>query len=133
MAANPDEAMKKDTEKIIPGDTCALLRSQDSSSSLLAVLIHRYWKQGDGLPSTLLLWIKRDSTEELAEDKSRYICTTGNDHSHVFRRLIHIKFAINDHESEVTNAIKEKPFSRLADGSSYVLYRILLYCSDFQK
>lgn len=129
-APNPGNSAQEDTAQVLPGDTCTLLRSQKCASSFHAVLIHRYWKQEDCLPSSLLIEIESNSPEE--DNNSRDFCIPGVHYSHIVHIISLVNSAVN-HKGSPSRTVKKKPFGRLADGTLFVVYRILLYCDDFQK
>lgn len=64
----PDEDTPISLAGVLPGDVCKLLRAidRDEIERTAAVLIHRTWKQEDGVPSTSLMWVRLITKREIS-------------------------------------------------------------------
>ena len=112
---------------ILPGDICTILSPHATAASpqtnkYRAVLVHRFWRFEEGIPSILICWVKISSNTPIT-------VTNEATFSHVVKELNLLRL------SNQTTQLPTQHASRghLANGTPYVVYRILLYCDDFQR
>ena len=137
-----------DRDNLIPGDiVCLLLPGQSQvQRELFVLVVYRYWKH-DGVKSVRLLFVKtshlRGSGEEDCEencDRNNVSLSLGHDDLLASHEVVgHVRLDCNDDDdldmaSGARSRIVPKSDCKgiLQDGTPYVVYRVLLYCDDFQ-
>ena len=122
-ASNPHDISLQSSPQLVLGDICTLLRL-DSSLEFCPTLVHRYWRNEEGLPSMVHLWAP-GQTESHSFPNQAY---REDDVSRVI--LTGPPAAMN---AQHFRDNWTQPYGLLHNGLPFVVYRILLYCDDFQQ
>ena len=113
------------TAVVRPGDICSLLSAERHCEigEYVPLLIHRYWRSHDGMPSITVVWICPSQYGGRGSPPSPH---SENGEAYIVNSVQLCKQGVEENDIRGTQR-------RLANGTPYFVYRLLLYCDDFQK
>ena len=125
---SPQDLEYRNNEFVCPGDICTLLKPEQGDCHTFPVIIHRFWRHEDGIPSVMLFSFRvQCSNRDHATSISQTLQKTN---SNVVRGL---SLCPEKSAHEQTTWRRNSAFGKLRDGTPFLVYRILLYCDNFQK
>ena len=114
--------------RLLPGDICGILNKpgdKNEETSYVCLLVSRFWKDRDGVSSHRVLWYRWN------EERTRI--HTWCRHTTVYSmHLANVDSCRKGKSSSCRDCDLEMNHGIPQDGTRYIVYRILLYCDDFQ-